>query len=1116
MKMDSMGSSTAKTDSEVLRGANAAEPGRADDRPLTATQTGAPPMLAAGPHEAIPSDDVPESDQKTVISKRPPPSDWGFSPATAQDLGRLLIGEQLGHFVLDEFVGGGGMGAVFRATDTELGRHVAVKILSGAANDEDTLRRFKNEAQSAARLDHKNIARVYYVGADKGWHYIVFEFIQGTNLRDLVRQQGPLPVHEAIQFTLQVAEALEHAASRSVVHRDIKPSNVLVQHDGTVKLVDMGLARLHQVDATHDLTASGVTLGTFDYISPEQAREPRDADARSDMYSLGCTLFYMLTGHPPFPQGTVLQKLLSHSSEPPPDPRDARPDLGDDVADVVHRLLEKDPSDRYQTPTELIIHLLRIAENRGLSFPFAVPHPAPDSPSPRIARLARHVPWLIPTAALLAIAGLVDRWSGPRTVPVNRPVLTPAASTERPLGPRGPSSTTGAAGGDGESGTDADVARPTTPPPDPEASVDSKAGSSKAGRPKGEDGAEAVPRAQGMGGAATKPEPRSNSALPRGSEETTTSPSSRPGHSGLLFDPEMVDGVPAKTEAPNAEGQPAERRPARGDGTDGVETSGRVPVDAAPGSDPSSPASDPSKENGVDASATDANAPRVDSAHSVAALEGAERTANATAVTEPRHDGAADSGREGNSTRMLPPALDTSIAGAPPIGPLIGAPRSAVARIVVTSKPDVPADAAHAPSLTAALARLDSLPEIRAIELWYDGPMVEAPLVVGAPHAIEIRAGAGYRPGIVFRAPEASAAGSRRMIELAGGKSVWKGIHFVMDLPETPSRDWALFGLRNVETAEFQDCTFTIRNTDRRGVARQDSVTFLEIVTRRRNRRIDMDMEMDMVAGAAPRQPAPTLPPFVHLERCAARGEASLLVMNESIPCHVVWEQGLLITSRSVFEIRGATDLPTWDSEWRVRLSRVTAAADQGLLVAELDPNAPLLLDADLELIDSVIVLPQRVPLVEYRGVSDPVRAERSLHYRGERNFYPVSEPDSELDPSVSRRIRWRVATHAGASREFVFDDARHAWYSETEARQSVIWREPPTETGRRRPHHERPAALFEMDAGVRNPARSAGFDPRLVPSFPDWSAANAAPRILPAPAPDVGDPSAGTKPARP
>src|SRR6185436_10085943 len=148
---------------------------------------------------------------------------------------------------------------------------------------------------------------------------------------------------------------------------DIKPSNVLITPDGRAKLVDMGLARLHQVEhSNNDLTASGVTLGTFDYISPEQARDPRTADVRSDLYSLGCTFYFMLTGRPPFPEGTVLQKLLSHSSDPPPDPRELRSELDDDVANITLRLMAKLPNQRFQSAGELIDRLLYLSDRMGI------------------------------------------------------------------------------------------------------------------------------------------------------------------------------------------------------------------------------------------------------------------------------------------------------------------------------------------------------------------------------------------------------------------------------------------------------------------------------------------------------------------------------------------------------------------------------------------------------------------------------------------------------------------------------------------------------------------------------------------------------------------------------
>lgn len=355
-------------------------------------------------------------DQATVISQRAPGSEDSAPPPLLAPLevGKLLEGEQLGQFELRQFVGGGGMGVVFRAWDTTLNREVAVKVLSrDQSSDDETVRRFRNEAQSAARLDHGNIARVFYVGEDRGVNYIVFEFIEGVNLRDLVDRHGPLPIDEAIDYTLQVAEALDHASQRDVIHRDIKPSNVLVTAEGTAKLVDMGLARLHQVEHTNDdLTASGVTLGTFDYISPEQARDPRSADVRSDLYSLGCSLYFMLVGQPPFPHGTVLQKLLQHQGEEPPNPRSLRPNLPTELVRIVRKLLAKSPGQRYQRPIDLITDLQKLRD--GLQDGVvATPQTSWTSRSGiSFRRLRKHLPWAVPLVALVVISlGLDVYWS---------------------------------------------------------------------------------------------------------------------------------------------------------------------------------------------------------------------------------------------------------------------------------------------------------------------------------------------------------------------------------------------------------------------------------------------------------------------------------------------------------------------------------------------------------------------------------------------------------------------------------------------------------------------------------------------------------------------------------
>jgi hypothetical protein len=393
------------------------------------------------PGSSVSADDHVAPDDKTVISKRPPPLSPQPPVAASSLLGSALVGTQLEHYRLDEFVGGGGMGAVFRATDMRLGRTVAVKVLSHDHTDEETIRRFRNEAQSAARLDHPNIARVYYVGEDRGWNFIVFEFIEGTNLRDEVERGGPLALEQALLYTLQVAEALAHSSGRDVVHRDIKPSNVLVTADGQVKLVDMGLARQHHVESSSqgDLTASGVMLGTFDYISPEQARDPREADVRSDIYSLGCTLFFMLTGQPPFPDGSAVQKLLRHNSDEPPDVRSFRPELPPRVSGLVTRMLAKRPAQRQQSAAELIAEIVALGQQLGMksvaSRVVLVPLPAQPPWWNKAAQIGAAVALLVAALVLYEVVVSPPQAGGDVMARARlKPPLDPPAPPAAPLG----------------------------------------------------------------------------------------------------------------------------------------------------------------------------------------------------------------------------------------------------------------------------------------------------------------------------------------------------------------------------------------------------------------------------------------------------------------------------------------------------------------------------------------------------------------------------------------------------------------------------------------------------------------------------------------------------------
>jgi len=332
-------------------------------------------------------------------------------PARPDVLPLPVPGERIGDFGLEEAIGAGGMGAVFRAVDIKLDRPVAIKILPpDQAIDPDVVQRYYQEGRAAARLDHENIARVYSIGHDGRYHYIAFEYIEGTTIRQRVEAGGPLPVGDAINFTLQIANALVHSSSRGVVHRDIKPSNIIVTPQGRAKLVDMGLARRFERGEDTGLTQSGMTLGTFDYISPEQARDPRDVDVRGDLYSLGCTLFHMLSGRPPFPEGTVLQKLIQHQEEAPPDIRKLNPTVSDDLASILVKLMAKDRDRRYQSPEQLIRDLLTMAGSLGLRSinPEGLVWMSPGSPT--TPSWTRHLVWAVPGMAFLLILGAMAWW----------------------------------------------------------------------------------------------------------------------------------------------------------------------------------------------------------------------------------------------------------------------------------------------------------------------------------------------------------------------------------------------------------------------------------------------------------------------------------------------------------------------------------------------------------------------------------------------------------------------------------------------------------------------------------------------------------------------------------
>lgn len=266
--------------------------------------------------------------------------------------------KRLGKYQIEKKIGAGGMGAVFLARDVELKRIVALKVLPRDKAANPTLvRRFRAEAQAAAQLRHDNIVAVYDSGEADGYLYIAMEYVDGQDLFEMVARRGVIPVRRSIEIIRQVASALQHAFEQNIVHRDIKPSNLLIRRDGVVKLTDLGLARSVDDTLETNITRAGTTVGTVDYMSPEQARHSKLADIRSDLYSLGCTWYQMLTGMPPYPEGSVTNKLQAHAVKPIPDPRDKNPRVPEGLTAVIRRMMAKKPEERYQTPAELIDEL---------------------------------------------------------------------------------------------------------------------------------------------------------------------------------------------------------------------------------------------------------------------------------------------------------------------------------------------------------------------------------------------------------------------------------------------------------------------------------------------------------------------------------------------------------------------------------------------------------------------------------------------------------------------------------------------------------------------------------------------------------------------------------------
>lgn len=284
-----------------------------------------------------------------------------------------IIGKKLGGCTIESKIGQGGMGTVYKAHHETLNIAVAIKIFHAQPDSPGSKERFLREAQLMAQLRHPNIVSVMNAGIEDDIHFIVMEYIEGGNLLSLINRKKTIPLQDAIRITIDILQALDFAKSNSIVHRDIKPENILIDSSGHAKLADLGLARA--VSSEH-LTQSNMMLGSPHYIAPEQANNSSNVDYRSDIYSLGCTLFHMLSGKEPFPGSSLIEIVMNHTQKPVPYLVDYDKQLPSGIADIVFKMMQKEPEKRFTDPTSIIEALSLFQPSGRKPYPSTPPHSA--------------------------------------------------------------------------------------------------------------------------------------------------------------------------------------------------------------------------------------------------------------------------------------------------------------------------------------------------------------------------------------------------------------------------------------------------------------------------------------------------------------------------------------------------------------------------------------------------------------------------------------------------------------------------------------------------------------------------------------------------------------------
>jgi serine/threonine protein kinase len=279
----------------------------------------------------------------------------------------------LGPYQVIDSIGQGGMGQVFKAEHTVMGRLVAVKVLPRYKSTPEAEKSFMREIRNQAQLDHHHLVRAYDAGHDGSVNYLVTEYVPGIDLRRFIRRHGRLTMAAAASVVSQAAHGLEHAHSRGLIHRDVKPGNLLVTPEGVVKVSDLGLAGTFNLDGEAQNLGEKI-VGTADYLAPEQITAPQLLGPPTDVYSLGCTLYYAVTGKVPFPGGNAASKVRAHCQTEPIDPRRLNPELDDDFVEVIAAMMVKSPPQRMQTMGEVVRRLARWADQHAIAHAAATDH----------------------------------------------------------------------------------------------------------------------------------------------------------------------------------------------------------------------------------------------------------------------------------------------------------------------------------------------------------------------------------------------------------------------------------------------------------------------------------------------------------------------------------------------------------------------------------------------------------------------------------------------------------------------------------------------------------------------------------------------------------------------